>query len=264
MDIFQAIILGAIQGITEFLPVSSSGHLELTQSFLGITPSERHLFFNLCCHLGTTMALCYAFFPEIKRLWGVDRRRGFQLLIATLPLFPLVLIIKPLKNFLSEPQYLGPCFLITALILYCGVRFGKEVQPAVLKRRWWQDALIIGTSQGIALCPGISRSGATISVGRVLGWSTHEAVLFSFFLSIPTVLGGLVLELYHLVVAPSFSQAPGFSLNLGICCLIAFITAALVGSLSIKMMMKLVMKGNLIYFAWYCGLLGVLTFISTL
>src|SRR5258705_3070450 len=107
MSTFEAIILGIIQGLTEFLPVSSSGHLELGQYVLGLTHLDRYVLFNLVCHLGTLCAVFAVFLPQIKDTLVSDRKKLIQVIIGTLPLFPLVLLMKPIKSLFDQPQYLG-------------------------------------------------------------------------------------------------------------------------------------------------------------
>jgi undecaprenyl-diphosphatase len=137
MTFFEAIILGIIQGLTEFFPISSSGHLELGQYFLGFNHLENYIFFDLICHLGTLLALFLVFWKEIYGFF-LDRKYLSHIAIATLPLFPLVLIIKPLKTFFDQPQYLGFCFLFTAFLLYLGGR--QRVQAS--SKRTWRDSLL--------------------------------------------------------------------------------------------------------------------------
>lgn len=257
MSIIEAIILGIIQGLTEFFPVSSSGHLELGQYLLGFTHLDQYVLFDLVCHLGTLCALVFVFAKQIRET-TTSYTRLAQIAIATLPLFPLVLFFKPIKELFDQPQYLGYCFLFTALLL----QLGNSLRLPVTQRnpnntKKWGDALFIGIFQAIAIIPGISRSGATISAGRLLGWNTQEAATFSFLLAIPTILGGLVLEILHLsktgFLNPSqvglYQYALGFLFSMG------------VGYIALKGVMLLAAKNKFGYFVWYCLLLGIVTLV---
>lgn len=250
MTTWEAILLGIVQGLTEFLPVSSSGHLELSQYFLGFQDLDKYVLFNLICHLGTLGSIFYIFYPEIKQSFTSDAKRFWQVVLGTLPLFPLVLILKPIKSMFDQPQYLGACFMITAGLLFAGVKLAAHVE-----RRRWTDPLAIGLVQAVAILPGISRSGATISAARLLGWSKQDAVRFSFLLAIPAILGGTILEVGQL-----FKNAPPTSISL-IPYIAAAVTSFFVGCIALKGLIKMVANDKWIYFAWYCLFLGLITFI---
>jgi undecaprenyl-diphosphatase len=257
MTTIEAILLGIIQGLTEFLPVSSSGHLELGQFFLGFSHLEGYVLFNLVCHLGTLLAICCIFMTEIKTALLYDKQQRMQLLLGTLPLFPLVFLLKPIKALFDQPQYLGYFFLITALLLYLGTKIDKlsfQQSQTASPQRLRRDALVIGLFQAIAILPGISRSGATISAGRMLGWEAQRAVRFSFLLAIPAILGGVVLETLQLFKAPS--SLP--SLN-PLAYAAGFTTSFLVGYLALRLLIQLASRDKFIYFAWYCLFLGIAT-----
>lgn len=258
MSTFEAILLGIVQGITEFLPVSSSGHLQLAQWLFGFYNLEQYILFNLVCHLGTLLALFYGFRQEIISTLFVNRIRFFQLMVAILPLFPLLLIMKPIKAVFNQPQYLGYCFLITALLLYVGIRFGAPKPPAELQNRKWRDPFVIGTFQAFAILPGISRSGSTISAGRLMGWTLHEAIVFSFLLSIPTLIGGMILESRHLFDGTYSFAVVGLGQYL-----IGFATSFFVGCFGLSLLMKIASKNKFIYFVWYCLAIGIATIIYT-
>ncbi|HEY4831814.1 MAG TPA: undecaprenyl-diphosphate phosphatase, partial [Waddliaceae bacterium] len=154
MTTFEAIVLGIIQGLTEFFPISSSGHLTLAQSLFGLTNIENYILFDLVCHLGTLCAIFLTFASQIKNLFTTDRSKFIQVIVGTLPLFPLVLFLKPIEEKFGEPQYLGFCFFYTALTLFIGLKWGKEVPPHLLEKKKWRDALTIGIFQAIAILPG--------------------------------------------------------------------------------------------------------------
>jgi len=250
MTLWQALFLGLIQGITEFLPISSSGHLALGQYFLGFKHLQDYIFFDLVCHLGTLVAIFYVFFPVIKENFSFRQPRFWQIVLGTLPLFPLVLILKPIKALFDQPQLLGPCFLISAGVLFASLSWRFSFS----NRNGWKDSLAIGLFQAIAILPGISRSGATISAGRILGWSKENAIQFSFLLAIPAIMGGTLLESWQVWHHPMnlFTVNP-WSFVVG------FFTSCIVGIFSLKMLIRLVIQDKWSYFVWYCLVLGIVT-----
>ena len=253
MTTLDAIILGIIQGITEFLPVSSSGHLQLVQHFLGMQELDHYIIFDLVCHLGTLLAIALVFFSNIKNLFQKKSKRFWQVIIGTLPLFPLVFLMKSIKVAYADPSYLGFFFLLTAFILFIGIKFGKSV-PLEERNHPWRDALTIGVSQAIAILPGVSRSGTTISGAKLLGWSANDAVVFSFLLAIPAILGGTILEVFNLWQHPeNLIDLPLLTYLLG------FTISFVVGFFALKLLMKLALQNKFYYFAWYCLILGLAT-----
>jgi undecaprenyl-diphosphatase len=250
----EAIILGIIQGLTEFFPVSSSGHLILGQAFLGFTSLENYLIFDLVCHLGTLMSIFCLFFRSIREIIQKDFSRCFQIFLATLPLFPLAFFLKPIKSLFNQTEFLGCFFFITALLLWLGIRFGTQASSDQLYRKRWRDPLIIGLFQALALLPGVSRSGSTISGARLIGWNASEAILFSFLLAIPVILGGTVLEglsLYLKNDYTAFSTLPLSAYFMG------FLTAFISGTLALTLVIRLAVKNQFMYFVWYCIGLGI-------
>lgn len=245
MSLIHAIILGIVQGITEFFPVSSSAHLQLARRLFGL--GEPSVLFDLSCHLGTLLALLLFFRKEILSLLRFERARLFPLFIALLPLFPAYFLLKPLRDWAGQPHLLGYFLLLTAAILLIGERlrlnFNKKNSPM-------RDALFIGSMQAMALIPGISRSASTISAARVIGWQVSDAVRFSFLLSIPAVLGGTFLEgLKAMKHANTLEIAP---------CAIGGVVAFCVGFGAIRLAMKWLERGRFRPFAFYCLLLGSL------
>lgn len=249
----EAIFLGLIQGLTEFLPISSSGHLVLAQSLLGMENLKDFLVFNIVCHLGTLFAIFFVFSKKIKDLFLTEKKMLLKLAIALLPLFPLVFLLKPIKDFFDQPQYLGYFFLITAFILFLGVRFGKDLPSKSLAKHPWRDALTIGLFQAIAILPGVSRSGSTISGARLLGWSYDQAITFSFLLAIPTILAGVVLELGQLLLKPQ-ETLPGIT---WVQYATGFTFSFIFGFIALIYLQKLASKQRFMYFVWYCLFLGI-------
>lgn len=249
MSNLYALLLGIVQGITEFLPVSSSGHLILLQHFLGFQSLSQFVFFDLICHLGTLGAI---FIVLRKEIWEVMRskQKCLQVAIALLPLFALLPFMKAIKGIFDQPELLGYCFLATSLILFLGIRLGRTdgKEDSLL------GGFIIGVSQAFAIIPGISRSGTTISTARILGWSPVHSVVFSFILSIPTILGGMTLESYKLLK----EQAALPPLHLSHY-LIGFLASLIVGYFSLRLLIKIIDTAKFQVFVWYTAALGIFT-----
>ena len=263
MTIFQSIILGIVQGFTEFFPVSSSAHLRLTQWFMGIPDGEHLLFFDLICHSGTLLALIVFLRKDI--LETLQNRRQIALFaLALFPLIPAYFLLKPLRIAASDPAYLGYFLMCTSLLLFWASRktivqdttastqskpdssgcFGIKVK----------DVLCIGIMQTMALLPGISRSGSTIATGRLLGWDWVFAAKFSFLLAIPAILGGQALETLKLLSEP-VASTPSISLG---CYATGFCTSFAIGMIGVRFMFKIYEKGSVRPFAWYCLFVGLI------
>lgn len=251
MTPIDALLLGIIQGVTEFFPVSSSGHLELAQWLLGLRHLEQYILFNLICHLGTLLALLWIFAKQVQTTLYSDRTRFWQVVLGTLPLFPLVLILKPIKQLFDQPEYLGYFFCLTALLLYLGIAYRWKASQEALARSQWRNALIIGMFQAVAILPGVSRSGATISAARMLGWSTQDAITFSFLLAIPAILGGVTLESIQLFRNPALPELAWTQYFIG------FATSFAVGYWALQFLVRLAAKEQFHYFVWYCAALGI-------
>lgn len=261
MTTLQAIILGIIQGLTEFLPVSSSGHLVLTQILFGFQDLDQLILFDLVCHGGTLLALFVAFFDPIKLILQYDRKKIAQLLLAISPLFPMLLIIKPIESTFNSPALLGFSFLITALLLYLGIRMGPQIASADRSTAHpWRDSFIIGLFQVVAIIPGISRSGSTISGARILGWDYPQAIQFSFLLAIPTMLGAIVVAFlrFWMETEPMSVHIPLMEYFWG------FLFSFLAGFLSLKILIKMGSKrSGFMIFVWYCLFIGLFTLFYT-
>lgn len=248
MSWLHALILGLIQGITEFFPVSSSAHLKFFKTFFGVPAGEETVLFDLFCHMGTLLALIVYFKKDILELF-YQPRRLIPFMIALAPLVPFYFLLKPLRDALSKPEYLGFCLVGTAAILYFVSRLPGKSKAHITNK----DALWIGACQGIALIPGISRSAATIGAGLWRGASPMEAVRFSFLLSLPAVSGGTFLELLKIkshFASMSLVELPH--------CLIGFATAAIVGLATVRFAIPLLQKKVLKPFAGYCLIAGIL------
>jgi undecaprenyl-diphosphatase len=257
MTIVEAIILGAVQGITEFLPVSSSGHLVLLQKVFHI--SEPALLFDTMVHVGTLAAVFVVLWQDIRKIL----RRPFQrltgfLILATLPTVIIALIFKErIEEAFASGVYVGFAFLITAAVLFISYRLSRGWRrPRNEYTMNGLDALIIGVLQGIAIIPGVSRSGLTLSGALSRKLDRHFAARFSFLLSIPAVLGALVLQLKEIA-----DRGPGFEINL-VPLIAGTVTAAIVGFFSVKLMLKIVREHALWGFALYVAVLGILVLVD--
>lgn len=275
MSVFEALIQGVVQGLSEFLPISSSGHLSLLQYFFGIS-GEASASYSILLHFGTLVAVFAAFY---KTIWALiveffrmvkdiftgkfslknaspERRMILLLIVAELPLL-VFYFISDFYNSLSADSDIiveGCCFLLTSILLFISDRVIKGKKTAADMS--YKDALIIGTVQGIAPLPGLSRSGSTISTGLMCGLTREYAVSFSFIMGIPPVLMANLLEIKDILTAEvDGAVAPLEPIQ----SVIGIVVAAVVGFASIKMVNYLVKKDKFTIFAWYTLFLGLAT-----
>ncbi len=265
MSIFEAIIMGIVQGLTEFLPVSSSGHLEILNVIFGVK-GEGNLLFATVVHGGTVLSTIVVFRKEIGRLLKAffrfrpspEMRFVVNILVSMLPVLFVGLFLKDGVEALFTGNLLvvGTMLLVTAALLL----FSGSVRPRPrLRNREMDmiDAFIIGIGQSFAVLPGLSRSGTTISTGLMLGIRREEVASFSFLMVLIPIIGANLLE----VVGGDFSQVPG----LGADVLIAgFLSSFIAGVFACRVMINLVKRGKLIWFALYCALLGIGVIVYTL
>ena len=266
MNVLWAIFLGFIQGATEFLPVSSSGHLAIFQNIFDLKLEGGDMFFDVLLHMGTLIAVFIAFWGEIAGmardlvswiagLFKKDRRAGppsvrmiLLIVAATLPLF-LVLPFKDNIEALSTNLTFVACALIvTGMLLFISDRVKKGRKTESNARVF--DAVCVGLIQAVATAPGLSRSGSTITMGLFRGFDRSFAVRFSFLMSIPAVLGANILEFGEAVSSPA-----GPSVGVG-ACIAGVLTSAVVGFFAIKLINMLVKKGRFGVFAYYCWISG--------
>lgn len=270
MNLFDAVIQGIIQGLTEFLPVSSSGHLSLYQHFTG-NSGEAAGIYSILLHLGTLLAVCIAFYRDIwdmiKEFFAMvkeiftgkfdknnmtgARRMIFLLIISLVPLV-FFYFISDFYNSLSTDNDIiveGLCFLLTAALLIISGRCVKN-GGTTAENMSWKQALGMGIMQGIAPLPGLSRSGSTISAGLILGVSRDQAVAFSFIMGVPAVLAANILEVPAAVSGE-------VEINWG-AALAGMAVSLIVGIAAIKTVKLLVKNDKFTKFAWYLVPLGVL------
>lgn len=272
MSVFSAIIQAIIQGLTEFLPVSSSGHLSLYQHFTG-NSGEGALMFSALLHLGTLVAVCCVFYKQIYELImefgrmvkdifqgqfsirkaSPSRRLLFMYIISTAMLIPFVIFKGVFESFAEDQSILmeGICFLYTSAILFMADRMSKGGKRSYNVNE--KDAATIGFFQGVALLPGVSRSGSTISAGLFCGLTRETAVSYSFILGIPAILGGCLIEVKDGIAEKA---------DIGVLpCIIGFIVAALVGFLAIRLVQWLIKSNKFKIFSIYTGVLGAVVII---
>lgn len=248
-EIIEIIILGIVQGLTEFLPVSSSGHLLLLQEIFGLT--ENTLFVTIILHLGTLVAVVIYYFKDLVSLLKPENHKTiWWLIIATLPAVIVGFTLGDLFENATGSKLLAFTFLFTAIILILGERLNKKY---TLKGEFnSRSALAMGLFQCIALTPGISRSGSTIFGGIVTKKQPNTIAKFSFFMSIPIILGSLILELFKVELV---------SIN-WLALIFGFISSLASGLLAIKLMIKVIGRCNFKWFSLYLTILSFVCFIQ--
>ena len=257
MSIVEALILGAVQGITEFLPVSSSGHLVLLQKIFHI--DEPGILFDVMLHVGTLFAVFAVLRKDILRLLQKPfQRLTAFLIIATIPIVVIAILARDIiENLFKTGEYLGFAFLFTAFLLFISDKISKHTRRSKNEYNTTLfDVLIIGILQAVAIIPGVSRSGSTLSGALSRRLDRDFAARFIFLLSIPAVLGALVLELRKLVNGGYQHEIDIFPYIAGT------LTSAVVGFFSVKFMIAIVRKHSLWGFALYVTVLGLLILID--
>ena len=255
MQIWQAIVLGFTQGFTEFLPVSSSGHLALMQKFLGLD-AEKYLLFDLALHLATLIPVIFAFRKSIFKILRPPFNGVWLILIATIPAVVIGLTLGDLvENAFGNIYFLIFGFFVTAIILFVAETVYKSkrkfVSPTV------KTSLITGFAQALAVFPAFSRSGLTISTGCLLGVNKSENAEFSFLMSIPIILGGCIIKGVETV---SFASIPVGVLPLVLGMFSAFIS----GYISVSLMVEIIKKANFKVFSIYLIILSLALLILSL
>lgn len=261
MTIIESIILGAVQGLTEFLPVSSSGHLQIAKALLGVE-IEENLAFDTTLHAATVLSTIVILWPEVKRLVVGLFSRHFNdeqayVLKIVLSMIPIGVVGFTLKDYidqmLSSPYILsivGAMLLLTAALL----SFAYYARPRQKETISYRDAFIIGLSQAVAAMPGLSRSGTTIATGLLLGNKKEAMAHFSFLMVLAPILGEMFLNIVKGEVV--FSSIGVAEMAAG------FVAAFVVGCLACRFMIDIVKRGKLIWFAVYCAAAGVVSIVS--
>lgn len=262
MSIIEAIILGLIQGLTEFLPVSSSGHLEIGQHLLGITfPADAQLTFGILVHSATVMATITVFFSELSKLvrgglqfkYNSETKYILKICLSMVPIMIIGLFFKDtIEGLFGSSIYLvATMLLVTAALLTFSHFFSPKKSHAIT----YKDSIIIGLAQAVAVLPGLSRSGSTIATGLMLGVERSQLAKFSFLMVLVPILGEATLELIDGGFSPAASGISTTALVAG------FMAAYISGLFACKVMIKIVSKGKLYYFAIYCAILALTIFI---
>lgn len=255
MNWLEALLLGLIQGLTEFLPVSSSGHLEIGQALFG-TSGEDNLLFAVVVHAATVLSTITILWMEIWTLlkgcftktWNEEKAYVAKILLSMIPIFVVGVFFKDQVESLfgSGLLIVGCCLLLTSLLL----AFAYYAKPRQRKTISYRDAFIIGIAQACAVLPGLSRSGSTIATGLLLGNKKESIAQFSFLMVLAPILGDALLETIHILQGEVVANIPLSSL------LIGFLAAYISGCFACKFMIRIVQRGKLIYFAAYCLIAG--------
>ena len=275
MSYLTAVLLGLVQGVAEFLPISSSGHLAIAEQLLNLQgASNVPEFFDVLLHLGTLVAVFIAYWDDIRDMIveffaGIGdlahhstpnpvppaRRLILLIIVGTLPLFVMV----PFRHFFSSlgdnMYFIGGALIFTGILLFVSdrVHHGRKTE----KTATMLDALLVGIGQAVALCPGISRSGMTITTGCFAGFERKFAVRFAFLLSIPAVIGANILSLKDAIDAGiDWASVPAY--------LVGVAVAAVSGYACIRLLRYIAEKGRFGAFAYYCWAVGALTLVLTI
>lgn len=274
MSYITSVLMGILQGVAEFLPISSSGHLALFQHFFGTENyEETQMFFTVLLHLGTLLSVFVYYWRDVLDLireffLGVGalfsrtqgerrqtpppaRRLVLLIIVATLPLFLILPVKDAIEAAMNNATFVSLALLATGFILFFSDRMAKGRKTE--KNATILDAVLVGFAQAIGTLPGISRSGATISAGLLRGFDRTFAVRFSFLMSMPAVLGANILTLKDVI------ETGAIDLELLPVYLVGMVTAAVVGWLAIRLVNLLSSKGKFGAFAWYCWIVGAVS-----
>ena len=261
IEILQAAILGIVQGLTEFLPISSSGHLIILPKIFGWKGVLDSLEFDVALHVGTTIAVIWFFWADWVRIIGsflknlgknitsdFDSRLFLMILVGSVP---AAIVGLGFRDFIEEktrePLLVATTLFIFALVLFAADKIGSKGRE--FKQIGWTEAIFVGAAQAISLIPGVSRSGITISAGLFRGLNREAATRFSFLLSTPAIVGAAALSVKDLFGTSSDGNLPIF--------IVGTVSAAIVGWFAIKFLLKFVVKNNFNIFVWYRIVLAV-------
>ncbi len=260
MDTLQAILLGIVQGITEFLPVSSSGHLQLAKELLGVE-LENNITFDVTLHAATVLSTIVVLWRELWQLlrgvfsksFNDEQRYILNVVVSMIPAGVVgVLFADQIEALFSSLWFVGLMLLLTAALL----TFAYYAKPRQRSEITTRDAFIIGLAQAAATMPGLSRSGSTIATGLLLGCEKSKVANFSFIMVIPVILGKMLLDILS-------GEMAAMSVETGVL-ISGFVAAFVSGALACKFMIEIVKRGKLIWFALYCAVVGLVAIIGTL
>ena len=265
MSWFEALVLGLIQGLTEYLPVSSSGHLAIGQALFGMNDGADNLMFTVAVHVATILSTVVILWSEIdwvlkglfKFKMNDETKYVLNIIVSMIPVGVVGLLFKDQVEeiFGSGLLVVGCCLLITAALL----TFSYYAKPRQKEHISMKDAFIIGIAQAIAVLPGVSRSGSTIATGLLLGNKKESLAQFSFLMVIPPILGEALLDVLKMMKG---ENVMGGIETLPL--MVGFVAAFLAGCVACKWMISIVKRGKLIYFGIYCAIVGVVTIICSL
>ena len=260
MDTLQAILLGIVQGLTEFLPVSSSGHLQIAKELLGVE-IEQNITFDVTLHAATVLSTIVVLWSELWRLikgcfsrrFNEEQAYVLKVILSMIPAGVVgVLFADEIEALFSSLGFVGLMLLLTAALL----SFTYYAKPRQKCEISYRDAFVIGLAQAAATMPGLSRSGSTIATGLLLGDEKSAVAHFSFIMVIPVILGKMLLDIVSGEMATM--SVPTEALVSG------FIAAFISGALACRFMIEIVKRGRLIWFAAYCAIVGCICLITTL
>lgn len=260
MDTLQAILLGIVQGITEFLPISSSGHLQLAKELLGVE-LENNITFDVTLHAATVLSTIVVLWRELWQLlrgafskhFNDEQRYILNVVVSMIPAGVVgVFFADQIEALFSSLWFVGLMLLLTAALL----TFAYYAKPRQRSEITTRDAFIIGLAQAAATMPGLSRSGSTIATGLLLGCEKSKVAHFSFIMVIPVILGKMLLDILS-------GEMAAMSVETGVL-FSGFVAAFVSGALACKFMIEIVKRGKLIWFALYCAVVGLVAIIGTL
>jgi undecaprenyl-diphosphatase len=259
--LLQAALLGIVQGLTEFLPVSSSAHLLLVRMFFGWDAEQFGRPFDVACHVGTLVAILIYFRADLARLLAavpravppvkdVSARLLWLVAVATLPLIPMGLVLAGLEDSLRTPQVIVVTLAVVGVLMLVADRLGRRARRA--EDLGYGEAFVLGVAQGLALIPGVSRSGATITTGLAFGLDRESAAKFSFLIGIPAMLAAAAHEGRHLLGHPMDAVTKEVFL-------IGIVASGVVGYATVKFFLRYLINHSLAAFAWYRIALAAVT-----
>ena len=273
MTLLSSILLGLIQGVAEFLPISSSGHLAIAEHLLGVTGTHPPEFIDVLLHLGTLAAVFVAYWGDIRDMiveffCGVRdlarhstpvpvppaRRMILLIIVGTLPLFAVLPIKDAVEGLADNIYFVGGALIVTGFLLFASdrVKKGRKTERSATLL----DVFLVGVAQAIATCPGISRSGTTITAGCFVGFERKFAVRYSFLMSIPAILGANILSIKDAMETVVWAEVPIYMAGV--------LVSAVVGYACIRLLKMIADKGKFGFFAYYCWAVGALTLVLSL
>lgn len=247
-------VLGLVQGFTEFLPVSSSGHLILVREFMGLNDGSSFLLFDVMAHIGTLVAVVIVLYKPIIELFKKPYKNLLMLVVATIPAVVVGFACKDIvEKYFSTAQYLCFFFAFTAVIMLASELVAKRTKKKKSEMDWG-SAVTMGLMQGVGVFPGVSRSGSTVFGGTVSGVDGKKVATFSFLMSIPVICGSLLLSVIDVAQAGTIARVDWFSVFVG--CASAFAS----GYFAIRVMLAIIAKADFKWFSLYLAVVAISTF----